>query len=80
MSLIDDSSFLVWQIFVVLRGAGEPTGIRSLCVYGGTPKGPQISSLKSGVVCSSSAFFILFILTSHGIFLMKRSLLSEWLS
>ncbi|CAN0842981.1 DEAD-box ATP-dependent RNA helicase 5 [Linum grandiflorum] len=37
------------QIFVVLRDAGEPTGIRSLCVYGGTPKGPQISSLKSGV-------------------------------
>ncbi|CAN1857437.1 DEAD-box ATP-dependent RNA helicase 5 [Linum perenne] len=36
-------------IFVVLRDAGEPTGIRSLCVYGGTPKGPQISSLKSGV-------------------------------
>ncbi|CAL1376199.1 unnamed protein product [Linum trigynum] len=37
------------QIFVVLRDAGEPNGIRSVCVYGGTPKGPQISSLKSGV-------------------------------
>ncbi|XP_015574503.1 DEAD-box ATP-dependent RNA helicase 5 isoform X2 [Ricinus communis] len=37
------------QISVVLRDAGEPCGVRSVCLYGGTSKGPQISSLKSGV-------------------------------
>ncbi|KAH8513817.1 hypothetical protein H0E87_006902 [Populus deltoides] len=37
------------QISVVLRDAGEPCGVRSVCIYGGTSKGPQIKSLKAGV-------------------------------
>jgi len=42
--------YLLWQISVVLRDAGEPCGVRSVCIYGGTSKGPQIKSLKAGVV------------------------------
>ncbi|KAK3005631.1 hypothetical protein RJ639_017680 [Escallonia herrerae] len=41
---------LAQQIADVLCDAGKPSGVRSVCVYGGTSKGPQISSLKSGVV------------------------------
>lgn len=37
------------QISVVIRDAGEPCGVRSVCIYGGTSKGPQIKSLKAGV-------------------------------
>ncbi|XP_050207074.1 DEAD-box ATP-dependent RNA helicase 5 [Mercurialis annua] len=37
------------QIFVVLQDAGQPCGVKSVCLYGGTSKGPQISTLKSGV-------------------------------
>ncbi|WCJ29049.1 ATP-dependent RNA helicase DBP3 [Euphorbia peplus] len=37
------------QISVVVCDAGESCGVKSVCVYGGTPKGPQISALKSGV-------------------------------
>ncbi|KAJ4837272.1 Opsin Rh5 [Turnera subulata] len=37
------------QIFDVLRDAGESCGVKSVCIYGGTSKGPQISALKSGV-------------------------------
>ncbi|XP_043808460.1 DEAD-box ATP-dependent RNA helicase 5 isoform X2 [Manihot esculenta] len=37
------------QISVVLHDAGEPCSVKSVCLYGGTSKGPQISSLKSGV-------------------------------
>ncbi|OAY80230.1 DEAD-box ATP-dependent RNA helicase 5, partial [Ananas comosus] len=33
----------------VLSDAGSPCGIKSVCLYGGTSKGPQISALKSGV-------------------------------
>ncbi|KAK3037654.1 hypothetical protein RJ639_030431 [Escallonia herrerae] len=40
---------LAQQIADVLCDAGKPSGVRSVCVYGGTSKGPQISSLKSGV-------------------------------
>ncbi|XP_020572078.1 DEAD-box ATP-dependent RNA helicase 5 [Phalaenopsis equestris] len=40
---------LAQQIFDVLRDAGSPCGITSVCLYGGTSKGPQISSLKAGV-------------------------------
>ncbi|VFQ70573.1 unnamed protein product [Cuscuta campestris] len=40
---------LAQQISDVIRDAGKPTGIGSVCVYGGTSKGPQISALKSGV-------------------------------
>ncbi|KAJ0427826.1 putative RNA helicase [Helianthus annuus] len=36
-------------IYDVLSDAGKPSGVRSVCVYGGTSKGPQISALKSGV-------------------------------
>lgn len=39
-----------WQIFVVLSNAGKSCGVRSVCVYGGTSKHPQISALESGVV------------------------------
>ncbi|KAF6135853.1 hypothetical protein GIB67_028172 [Kingdonia uniflora] len=40
---------LAQQIADVLLEAGKSCGARSVCLYGGTSKGPQISSLKSGV-------------------------------
>ncbi|XP_028105462.1 DEAD-box ATP-dependent RNA helicase 5 [Camellia sinensis] len=40
---------LAQQISDVLCDAGEPCGLQSVCLYGGTSKGPQISALKSGV-------------------------------
>ncbi|CAL9204843.1 unnamed protein product [Musa hybrid cultivar] len=40
---------LAQQIEDVLSDAGTLPGIKSVCLYGGTSKGPQISSLKSGV-------------------------------
>ncbi|KAK1261503.1 DEAD-box ATP-dependent RNA helicase 5 [Acorus gramineus] len=40
---------LAQQIADVLSDAGVPCGVKSVCLYGGTSKGPQISSLKSGV-------------------------------
>ncbi|WVZ62798.1 hypothetical protein U9M48_012500 [Paspalum notatum var. saurae] len=40
---------LAQQIADVLSKAGAPCGINSVCLYGGTSKGPQISALKSGV-------------------------------
>ncbi|GFZ17096.1 DEA(D/H)-box RNA helicase family protein [Actinidia rufa] len=40
---------LAQQISDVLCDAGKPCGLQSVCVYGGTSKGPQISALKSGV-------------------------------
>jgi hypothetical protein len=38
------------QIADVLAEAGMPCGMNSVCLYGGTSKGPQISALKSGAV------------------------------
>ncbi|XP_039142287.1 LOW QUALITY PROTEIN: DEAD-box ATP-dependent RNA helicase 5 [Dioscorea cayenensis subsp. rotundata] len=40
---------LAQQIADVLCDAGSPCGLETVCLYGGTSKGPQISSLKSGV-------------------------------
>ncbi|XP_047321860.1 DEAD-box ATP-dependent RNA helicase 5 [Impatiens glandulifera] len=40
---------LAQQISDVLSDAGRHCGVKSVCIYGGTSKGPQISSLKSGV-------------------------------
>ncbi|EPS60266.1 hypothetical protein M569_14538, partial [Genlisea aurea] len=40
---------LAQQIAAVLCEAGSPCGVNSVCLYGGTSKGPQISSLRSGV-------------------------------
>ncbi|GKU95833.1 hypothetical protein SLEP1_g9142 [Rubroshorea leprosula] len=40
---------LAEQISNVLCDAGNSCGVKSVCLYGGTPKGPQISALKSGV-------------------------------
>ncbi|XP_042495165.1 DEAD-box ATP-dependent RNA helicase 5-like [Macadamia integrifolia] len=40
---------LAQQIADVLCDAGMPCGARTVCLYGGTSKGPQISALKSGV-------------------------------
>ncbi|KAL6536358.1 hypothetical protein OROGR_012930 [Orobanche gracilis] len=40
---------LAQQISDVLCDAGKPSRVRSVCMYGGTSKGPQISALKSGV-------------------------------
>ncbi|ERN15557.1 DEAD-box ATP-dependent RNA helicase 5 [Amborella trichopoda] len=40
---------LAQQIADVLSDAGKPCDIKCVCLYGGTSKGPQISSLKSGV-------------------------------
>jgi ATP-dependent RNA helicase DBP3 len=33
---------------VVCASAGNPCGIRSICVYGGVPKGPQLAALRGG--------------------------------
>ncbi|KAK4549301.1 hypothetical protein RGQ29_032756 [Quercus rubra] len=41
---------LAQQISDVLCDAGKSCGVESVCLYGGTSKGPQIASLKSGVV------------------------------
>ncbi|KAG6687954.1 hypothetical protein I3842_11G100300 [Carya illinoinensis] len=40
---------LAQQISDVLCDAGKPCDVKSVCLYGGTSKQPQISSLKSGV-------------------------------
>lgn len=40
---------LAQQISDVLCDAGKSCGVKSVCLFGGTSKGPQISSLKSGV-------------------------------
>lgn len=40
---------LALQIAAVLEDAGSKCGIGSVCVYGGVPKGPQVSALRSGV-------------------------------
>ncbi|CAN8290431.1 unnamed protein product [Cochlearia groenlandica] len=40
---------LAVQISDVLSEAGEPCGLKSICVYGGSSKGPQITALRSGV-------------------------------
>ncbi|CAA2972511.1 DEAD-box ATP-dependent RNA helicase 5 [Olea europaea subsp. europaea] len=40
---------LAQQISDVLCDAGRPSRVQSVCIYGGTSKGPQISALKSGV-------------------------------
>ncbi|GAB2211097.1 hypothetical protein Droror1_Dr00016388 [Drosera rotundifolia] len=40
---------LAQQISDVLTDAGKPCGVKVLCLYEGTSKGPQISTLKVGV-------------------------------
>ncbi|XP_057448703.1 DEAD-box ATP-dependent RNA helicase 5 [Lotus japonicus] len=40
---------LAQQISDVMCDAGRTCGVDSICLYGGTSKGPQISALKSGV-------------------------------
>ncbi|XP_058777520.1 DEAD-box ATP-dependent RNA helicase 5 [Vicia villosa] len=40
---------LAQQIFDVLCDAGKSCGVESVCLYGGTSKGPQIAALKSGI-------------------------------
>ncbi|XP_078182488.1 DEA(D/H)-box RNA helicase family protein [Carex rostrata] len=40
---------LAQQISDVLSEAGSACGVKSVCLYGGTSKGPQISALRSGV-------------------------------
>ncbi|KAH7511412.1 hypothetical protein JRO89_XSUnG0205500 [Xanthoceras sorbifolium] len=37
------------QIYDVVCNAAKPCGVKSVCVYGGTSKQPQVSSLQSGV-------------------------------
>ncbi|XP_017412956.1 DEAD-box ATP-dependent RNA helicase 5-like [Vigna angularis] len=39
---------LTQQILDVICDASSSCGVESICLYGGTAKGPQISSLKSG--------------------------------
>lgn len=46
-----------WQIYDVLNDAGKPCGVKSVCVYGGTSKQPQITALQSGVVSYSISYF-----------------------
>ncbi|CAM8885354.1 unnamed protein product [Rhodiola kirilowii] len=40
---------LAQQIFDVISDAGGPCSVSSVCLYGGTKKGPQIADLKAGV-------------------------------
>ncbi|KAH9621854.1 hypothetical protein KSS87_008022 [Heliosperma pusillum] len=40
---------LAQQIADVLVNAGQSCGVKSSCFYGGTSKGPQLASLRSGV-------------------------------
>ncbi|CAH8358451.1 unnamed protein product [Eruca vesicaria subsp. sativa] len=40
---------LAVQISDVLSEAGEPCGLKSICVYGGSSKRPQINAIRSGV-------------------------------
>ncbi|KAI4372191.1 hypothetical protein MLD38_010456 [Melastoma candidum] len=40
---------LAQQISDVLVDAGKASGVKSVCLYGGTSKGPQYASLKAGV-------------------------------
>lgn len=40
---------LALQIAAVLEEAGSQCGVSCCCVYGGVPKGPQVSSLRAGV-------------------------------
>ncbi|EFJ51752.1 hypothetical protein VOLCADRAFT_103394 [Volvox carteri f. nagariensis] len=40
---------LALQINQVLEEAGSQCSVRTVCVYGGVPKGPQVAALKSGV-------------------------------
>lgn len=40
---------LALQIAAVLEDAGARCGVRTVCVYGGVPKGPQVSALRAGV-------------------------------
>ena len=39
------------QIMEECQKFGRPLGIRSICCYGGAPKGPQIGALERGVEC-----------------------------
>ena len=49
-------SFDYLQISDVMCDAGTSCGVESICLYGGTSKGPQIAALKSGVVSSDIPF------------------------
>ena len=40
---------LAAQIAAVLEEAGAKVGLKTLCVYGGVPKGPQAQALRKGV-------------------------------
>ncbi|XP_010499748.1 PREDICTED: DEAD-box ATP-dependent RNA helicase 5 [Camelina sativa] len=40
---------LAVQISDVLKEAGKPCGLKSICVYGGDSKRPQINAIRSGV-------------------------------
>lgn len=57
-----------WQIYDVLNNAGLPCGVKSVCLFGGTSKQPQISSLDSGVV-SCYCLFCFLILNGPPLFL-----------
>lgn len=39
---------------------GLRAGVRSTCVYGGTPKGPQIRDLQRGISFSCNVVFFIF--------------------
>ena len=40
---------LAQQIAAVFEEAGAKVGVRTLCVYGGVPKGPQAAALRKGI-------------------------------
>jgi ATP-dependent RNA helicase DBP3 len=48
MLCLEPTRELAMQTEVVCASAGGPCGIRSICVYGGVPKGPQLSALRGG--------------------------------
>ena len=45
---------LAQQVEGVARTFGLPVNIRTCCVYGGAPKGPQIKELERGLLTCGS--------------------------
>ena len=48
MLILAPTRELALQIAAVCAGIGEPVGVRSVCVYGGVPKPPQVREIREG--------------------------------
>ena len=44
---------------------GSRASVRSTCIYGGAPKGPQIRDLKRGIYCLSENISVLYFETLY---------------